>query len=151
MSEDEVASQSAQGEGDNAPEPRDPEDMHTQPFALLKDADREARRRRRGVLAELAVRRPRRKEVRLSLDRGTTTIGRDPRCDIVLDDEGTSRRHASIERGERGYYELVDLKSKNGTLVEGLPIARMLLLDGDVFAIGDTRFTLHLSERPEEG
>lgn len=153
MSDDEAAAEQPQApEGQGAQDaPPGPEDMDTQPFALLKQADKEARRRRRSILAQLGVRRPKRKEVRLSLDRGTTTIGRDPRCDIVVEDEGSSRRHARLERGESGYFELVDLSSTNGTLVDGHRVARMLLLDGDGFAIGDTRFTLYLSERAEEG
>ena len=133
------------------PEPPKPEDRDTQPFGLLKQAERAARRRRRGARAELTVKRPKAKEFRLGLDRDSTIIGRDARCDIVVEDDGVSRRHARIDKTQTGYFELVDLSSTNGTLVEGRGISRMLLLDGDRFVVGDTRFTLHVEQQAEEG
>lgn len=143
---------SASGTATEAPpEPPKPEDLDTQPFGLLKHAAREARRRRRVTRAALTVKRPKAKEFRLELDRDSTVIGRDARCDIVIDDAGVSRRHARIDKTEVGYFELVDLSSTNGTLVDGRTISNMLLLDGDRFVIGDTRFTLHVTEQAEEG
>lgn len=145
-----------EGEGKSAeappspPAPPKPEDLDTQPFGLLKQADRAARRRRREVRAELTVKRPKAKEFRLGLDRDSTIIGRDARCDIVIDDDGVSRRHARIDKTQAGYFELVDLSSTNGTLVEGRAISRMLLLDGDRFIVGDTRFTLHVQRQAVE-
>src|SRR5690606_9950918 len=107
--------------------------------------------RRRTSQAALTVKRPKAKEFRLDLDRDSTVIGRDARCDIVLDDTGVSRRHARLDKTDAGYFELVDLSSTNGTLVDGRGVSRMLLLDGDRFVIGDTRFTLHVTEQAEEG
>lgn len=133
------------------PEPPKPEDLDTQPFALVKHGAREARRRRRTTRAALTVKRPRAKEFRLELDRDSTLIGRDAGCDIVLDEDGVSRRHARIDKTEAGYFELVDLSSTNGTLVDGRGVSHMLLLDGDRFVIGDTRFMLHVAELAEEG
>lgn len=133
------------------PEPPKPEDLDTQPFALAKHIERAARRRRRGTRAEVTVKRPKAKEFRLGLDRDSTVIGRDARCDIVLDDDGVSRRHARVDKTDAGYFELVDLSSTNGTLVDGRGVSRMLLLDGDRFVIGDTRFTLHVAQDAEEG
>jgi pSer/pThr/pTyr-binding forkhead associated (FHA) protein len=52
-----------------------------------------------------------------------TSIGRDPGCDISLDSELLSRRHAEI-RIARGYLEVTDLGSVNGTLLNGRPIDR---------------------------
>ncbi len=161
MADEETHRQGSAGEGEAAAssaeapavpaEPPKPEDRDTQPFGLLKQAERAARRRRRGVRAELTVKRPKAKEFRLGLDRDSTVIGRDARCDIVVDDDGVSRRHARIDKTETGYFELVDLSSTNGTLVEGRGISRMLLLDGDRFVVGDTRFTLHVAQPAEEG
>jgi S-DNA-T family DNA segregation ATPase FtsK/SpoIIIE len=48
-------------------------------------------------------------------------IGRDPACDIVLDDPLVSKRHARLEIGQ-GRVELVDLNSANGILVGGAPV-----------------------------
>ena len=48
-----------------------------------------------------------------------TTIGRAQENDIAIDDINSSRRHCQIERNPNGY-EVVDLKSRNGTLVNGI-------------------------------
>lgn len=53
-------------------------------------------------------------------DVGQTVVGRDPDCDVVLDDERVSRRHAILSPQE-GAWSVADLGSKNGTLVDGLP------------------------------
>jgi len=53
-----------------------------------------------------------------SLNRPEMYIGRHADCDIVLDDRKVSRQHARIVRDQRGY-TLTDLKSKNGTFING--------------------------------
>ncbi len=50
-----------------------------------------------------------------------TVIGRDPDCDIVLNDDRVSRRHARLLFAESDW-RLVDLDSTNGTLVDGHPL-----------------------------
>jgi FHA domain len=59
--------------------------------------------------------------------------------DVRLDDPSVSRLHAEIVR--RGpYFYLADLGlSRNGTRVNGRPIARRLLDDGDVLTFGSAR------------
>lgn len=65
------------------------------------------------------------------------TIGRLPGCDVVLADPGASRRHAEIRRdGDR--YEIADLGSTNGTMVNGRYVGRSELRDGDRVTIGST-------------
>jgi pSer/pThr/pTyr-binding forkhead associated (FHA) protein len=54
-------------------------------------------------------------------------LGRDPGCDLVIDDDRVSRRHARLRFDGQGW-ELSDLGSKNGTLVEGVPAASPSLL-----------------------
>ena len=68
-----------------------------------------------------------------------TTIGRGLRVDVRLDDPSVSRFHAEIVR--RGpYYYVADLGlSRNGTRVNGRPIARRVLDDGDVLTFGSAR------------
>jgi hypothetical protein len=68
-----------------------------------------------------------------------TTIGRGLRVDVRLDDPSVSRLHAEIVR--RGpYFYLADLGlSRNGTRVNGRPIARRVLEDGDVLTFGSAR------------
>jgi hypothetical protein len=68
-----------------------------------------------------------------------TTIGRGRGVDIRLDEPSVSRLHAELIR--RGpYVYVVDLGlSRNGTRVNGRPIARRVLEDGDVVSFGAAR------------
>ena len=54
-------------------------------------------------------------------------LGRDATSALVVDDDRVSRRHARLRRGREGW-ELSDLASKNGTLVNGQPVAGRALL-----------------------
>jgi FHA domain-containing protein/GAF domain-containing protein len=54
-------------------------------------------------------------------------LGRDATSTLVVDDDRVSRRHARLRRGGEGW-ELSDLASKNGTLVNGQPVAGRALL-----------------------
>ena len=51
------------------------------------------------------------------------TIGRDPSCNIVINDPKISRRHAIIRVSDFGKIEVVDL-STNGTSVNGNPLRK---------------------------
>lgn len=75
---------------------------------------------------------------------GLQKIGRDPRCDIHLDDTETSRSHAQILWDKEGVL-LRDLKSSNGTLVNGEPIEERILRNGDRIRIGKRELQYHAS------
>ena len=66
----------------------------------------------------------------------TMTIGRSADADVVIDDDLASRRHAILTLTPTP--EIVDLGSLNGTQVNGQPVARAGLRDGDVVTIGNT-------------
>jgi len=68
-----------------------------------------------------------------------TTVGRGQGVDIRLDDPSVSRLHAELIR--RGPYVYVaDLGlSRNGTRVNGRPVARRVLDEGDVLSFGTAR------------
>jgi len=68
-----------------------------------------------------------------------TTIGRGHAVDVRLEDPSVSRLHAEIIR--RGpYIYIADLGlSRNGTRVNGRPVARRVLDDGDVLSFGSAR------------
>ena len=73
----------------------------------------------------------------------TTMLGRAATCQVVIEDDFASRRHAQISLRDDGYW-LRDLDSKNGTLLDGQPVAgEVLLEDGAVIQIGDTRLRFH--------
>lgn len=64
-------------------------------------------------------------------------IGRDPACDLHVDDPKASRQHAWIEPdGE--YLVLIDNHSTNGVQVNGERVERRRLAPGDVIRIGGT-------------
>lgn len=66
------------------------------------------------------------------------TMGRSPSCEISLQDDKVSRRHARIVLEERGA-RIEDLGSRNGTLVNGQRIAGgVSLAPGDQVQVGDT-------------
>jgi hypothetical protein len=64
-------------------------------------------------------------------------IGRDPSCDIVLNDDRCSRRHAVIEETETGLV-VRDAGSANGIYVNGRKLERSRLSPGDTLRIGQT-------------
>jgi adenylate cyclase len=66
---------------------------------------------------------------------GEVTIGRSPDCQIVLKDFGISRTHARILVDDDGV-RISDLKSKNGTQVNGVPVVEAPLKDGDKILLG---------------
>ncbi len=65
-----------------------------------------------------------------------TSLGRNEANDILLDDPKISSFHGNILNREDGFH-LLDLKSRNGTLVNGSPITACALHDGDRIAFGD--------------
>lgn len=69
------------------------------------------------------------------LTQDVQVLGRDPSCEIVLDDPSASRRHALL-RFENGRYRLEDLGSKNGTLVNEVRVQTQELKDQDEVLIG---------------
>ena len=70
-------------------------------------------------------------------------IGRDATNDWHIDDLVVSRFHAEIVQNEQGGFDLVDLRSANGTFVNGVIIKRRELVIGDLISIGNItrRFT----------
>ena len=71
-------------------------------------------------------------------------IGRNPNTDITLLDEGISREHALIifdpDGSEGSHYLIKDLRSTNGTWVNGQEINSAALRPGDRIQIGMTVF-----------
>ncbi len=84
--------------------------------------------------------------VALSLPR--VTVGRDESCDIRLADDEVSRVHALIECFGQEWAVTDDGLSRNGTVVNGEPIARrMRLRDGDAIDLGATRLLFRTGQR----
>jgi len=68
-----------------------------------------------------------------------TTVGRGEGVDVHLDEPSVSRLHAElVRRGPHVYVTDLGLSS-NGTRVNGRPIGRRVLADGDVLSFGVAR------------
>lgn len=67
-------------------------------------------------------------------------LGRETSNDIVINDLNASRQHAQIEFEPQGVWVITDLGSMNGTLVNGMPVQRRGLQDGDRIVLGVTEF-----------
>ena len=66
------------------------------------------------------------------------TIGRENDNTVQLPMGGVSRYHAKIERNAAGTWQIRDLGSTNGTLVDDVPVNGLAVLSsGSVIAIGD--------------
>ena len=74
----------------------------------------------------------------IDLTADSFTIGRKAENDLPIDDHTVSSRHAKIVRVQSVYF-LEDLKSTNGTAVNGKPVDRAQLHDADVITIGQHR------------
>ena len=79
-----------------------------------------------------------------------TTVGRDPGAGMPLDDESVSRMHARIDR-QGDTLVVTDLKSSNGTSVNGENVLRAGLRPGDVVAFGDVQFKVTKRSAPAWG
>lgn len=77
-----------------------------------------------------------------------TRIGRDPNNTIQLMDSEVSRAHAEL-RERQGRYDLVDLESSNGTLVNGEKVRQVALRSGDRIQIGQTLMIFTGTGMPE--
>lgn len=80
----------------------------------------------------------------IDLDRDVSIVGSAPTCDIVCDDNLVSHRHAALECRRDGSCWVKDLKSRNGTRVNRVPLktSERMLRDGDILSVAyvDFRF-----------
>jgi DNA-binding winged helix-turn-helix (wHTH) protein len=77
---------------------------------------------------------------------GENLVGRDPDCAVWLDASGVSRRHARLDVVRGGdVVRIEDLRSKNGTLVDGSPIRGVVqVTNGSVIQVGPVELTLRV-------
>ena len=77
---------------------------------------------RPGPLASLALMAGPRYGEELPIPSPVVTVGRAAGCDVVVDDDSDSARHARLEY-DLGAWRITDLSSTNGTAVEGVRLA----------------------------
>jgi hypothetical protein len=68
-------------------------------------------------------------------------LGRDPGCDVVLNDAKCSRRHAVLEDGPEGLF-VRDSGSANGVYVNGRRVEKTRLRPGDTLRLGEVQLRL---------
>jgi len=74
-----------------------------------------------------------------AINEETLVIGRETASNLCLADAAVSRRHAKVEKEDRGFV-ITDLESLNGTFVNDVPVKNRLLEHGDRVRIGDSQF-----------
>lgn len=74
------------------------------------------------------------------LTKDQITVGRALTNDIVLDDLNVSRAHCEFQKRNARFWNVADLGSTNGTLVNGKHIASVTLNEGDRITVGTTTF-----------
>jgi pSer/pThr/pTyr-binding forkhead associated (FHA) protein len=71
-----------------------------------------------------------------------TRIGRDPECEVFIDNVGVSRHHATVAQLGSSY-SIRDEGSANGVHVNGRKVSNQALSDGDLVQVG--KFSLRLN------
>ena len=78
-----------------------------------------------------------------------TTVGRAPECDICLPNSGISRMHARLRPLDYGV-EIEDLKSTNGSFLNGQRIGVGIARIGDEIAFDQLRFRVSEVHKPRQ-
>jgi S-DNA-T family DNA segregation ATPase FtsK/SpoIIIE len=106
-----------------------------------------------GGIVELVVNAGPQAGRRVSLLPGNYTLGRDPACDVLLDDPSVSRRHLQMEVGSETV-KIRDLCSRNGSAVEGRTLiddVRLTPDEGSQIEVGRSVITFSRAARPTRG
>lgn len=87
-----------------------------------------------------------RAEVRVTVD--PILIGRDPSCQLVVDDPEVSSIHAEVRADGQGVL-VKDLGSRNGTFVGAIRVREVLLTQECTLQVGATRVTFRPGDKKE--
>jgi hypothetical protein len=79
------------------------------------------------------------------LTQDVTTLGQAAGSSIVLVDPTVAKKHVGIRRDPSGY-ELADLGSEGGVLVNGHRVAKRMLAAGDVIRIGTSEMVFRMEK-----
>jgi len=77
-------------------------------------------------------------------------IGRDPTCELFLEDRAISARHAKLSHHHKQWW-VEDLKSTNGTFLNQETVEEpMVITNGDKLRCGGVELTIHIGENYHE-
>ena len=131
--------------GDDARSPRFIRTIHGYGYGFIGDVTVERMRARDDGLALVACRIIV-GDREIPLAAGEHVLGRSGDATILIDDAGVSRHHARITIGAQSA-TLLDLGSKNGTMLNGSPIEGPVeLTDGAVIVLGATALKFKIVE-----
>jgi Nif-specific regulatory protein len=86
------------------------------------------------------------KDSTIPLPDGEATLGRDPTNAVAVADASVSRKHCLLRKEEDDRFQIKDLDSRNGTVVNGVAIKEQRLRHGDEIATGDSVFLFLLED-----
>jgi transcriptional regulator with GAF, ATPase, and Fis domain len=89
------------------------------------------------------------KDATIPLPDGEATLGRDPANAVAVADASVSRKHCLLRKEEDGRFQIRDLDSRNGTLVNGRAVKEQWLRHGDEIATGDSVFVFLVEEQDQ--
>lgn len=91
------------------------------------------------------------KDSTLQLADGEITVGREPTNSVVVIDPSVSRHHCRLRSEPDGRFQIIDMDSRNGTVVNGSRIKEHWLRHGDQISIGDSVFLFQLEDQEPPG
>jgi len=90
------------------------------------------------------------KGLEIELQEGDCDVGRDPNLYLVIDDASVSRQHARLTvRGDT--FSVVDMRSSNGTFVNGKRVEQSALVSGDLVRFGNLEFKFVCGKETSKG
>ena len=87
---------------------------------------------------------------KLPITHWENVIGRNKRCDIVVDLPTVSRNHAVLTRYDDGSWTISDAHSKAGVRVNGQKVPISALEEGDIISIGGVKMELRPISKQQE-
>ncbi len=81
----------------------------------------------------------------IPLPEGEISVGRDAANAVAVTDPSVSRKHCLL-RWQDGSFQVQDLESRNGTVVNGATVQSQSLHHGDEIGVGDSAFVFLLEE-----
>ncbi len=79
---------------------------------------------------------------KIDIDKHLMTVGRNPDCDIVVDNLTISSNHATISN-EGGLFYITDNNSTNGTFVNDMKISKSIINNKDTIRVGIAIFFIN--------
>ena len=122
--------------------PREQDDTHE---IVTKNAVQYVGQRGKATSSRLVLMKDGGGETSFPLTRETYTVGRHRNNDIVISDPKVSSFHARLDRAPDGFV-VVDLKSRNGSFINGRRVETGPLKNGDEVRMGPARLVYRVDE-----